>query len=64
MTLGLRTITEMVVKNPQVISQFNINYLAGYSKYRNKNVSNSAKNLINRYREFNPQLLERKYRGR
>ncbi len=31
---------------------------------RNKNVAASAKSIINFYREVNPKLLEKKYRGR
>ena len=54
MTMGLRTIHEMVCKNPGVLNNFNVNYLASYSKYKNKNVANSAKALINTYRDLNP----------
>ena len=62
--MGIRTITEMSKKQVQVLDTFNLNLIAGYSKYRNKNVSNAAKALINFFRDENPKALERKYRGR
>lgn len=64
MTMGLRTITEMIQKHSAVLTTFNLNYLASYSKYKNKNVANSGKALINVYRQQNPRLLEKKYRGK
>ncbi len=37
-----------------MIDEFHVNYLANYAKYKNKNVSNSAKAIINFYREVDP----------
>lgn len=64
MTWGLNTIREMCLKNYHIIDDFNLNYLAGYFNYKNKYVSKSAKSMINLYRQINPKLLEKKYRGR
>jgi protein SDA1 len=64
MTMGIRTITEMSKKFIAVLDSFSLNLVANYSKYRNKNVSNAAKALINFFRSENPKQLERKYRGR
>jgi hypothetical protein len=36
----------------------------GYNEYKNKHVSQAAKSLINLYREENPKLLEKKFRGK
>lgn len=38
-------------------------YLATYYDYRNKNVSRAAKSVINFVREYNPRLLEKRFRG-
>lgn len=39
-------------------------YLCTYYEYRNKNVSRAAKSVINFVREYNPDLLGKKYRGK
>lgn len=64
MTVGLNTIREITQKNPQLIDEFHVNYLAGFYNYKNRNVSKAAKALINSFRELNPQLLEKKFRGK
>jgi hypothetical protein len=38
-------------------------YLGTYYEYKNKNVSRAAKSVINFVREYNPMLLEKKFRG-
>lgn len=37
--MGLRTIYEIVQKHKTVLDKFNVNYLAHYIKYKNRNVS-------------------------
>ena len=64
MTMGLNTIREMCKKNQHLLDDYNLNYLADYTTYKNKNVSKAAKSLINLFRDINPKLLEKKYRGR
>jgi protein SDA1 len=64
MTMGLNTIREMCIKHPLIVDAFHLNYLAGFYGFRNKNVSRAAKSLINLYRDLNPKLLEKKFRGR
>lgn len=64
LTIGLNTIREICQKNPAIIDEFHLNYLAGYYSYKNRNVSKAAKALINAFRELNPELLERRYRGK
>ena len=39
-------------------------YLATYYDYKNKNVSRAAKSVINFIKEYNPQLLPKKFRTR
>lgn len=62
--MGLNTIREMCSKNWYILDKFTLNYLCDYWGHKNRNVSKGAKALINLYREKNPMLLERKYRGR
>lgn len=38
-------------------------YLCTYYEYRNKNVSRAAKSVINFVRDYNPELLSKKFRG-
>ena len=38
-------------------------YLCTYYEYRNKNVSRAAKSVINFVRQYEPMLIEKKYRG-
>lgn len=64
MTWGLNTVREMCVKNYHIMDSFSLNYLAGYYNFKNKYVSKSAKSIINLYRQINPKLLEKKFRGR
>ncbi|EGR27637.1 sda1 domain protein 1, partial [Ichthyophthirius multifiliis] len=64
MTWGLNTIREMCLKNYHIIDDFSLNYLAGYYNYKNKYVSKSAKSIINLFRQINPKLLDKKFRGR
>lgn len=64
MTMGLNTIREMCNKNIFILDQFTVNYLADYYGYKNRNVSKAAKSIINLYRDKNPRILSKKYRGR
>lgn len=41
-----------------------VQYISTYYEYKNRNVSTAAKGFINAVRDINPELLERKYRGR
>ena len=63
MTIGLNTLREVFKKMPSIITEEMMLYLATYYEYKNKNVSRAAKSLINFVKEYNPMLLEKKYRG-
>lgn len=39
-------------------------YLCTYYEYKNKNVSRAAKSVINFVREYNRDLLSKKFRGK
>lgn len=61
--MGLNGLREILIKNWGIIDEFQVNYLAEYTTYKNKNVSSSAKSIVNFFRDVNPMLLEKKHRG-
>lgn len=62
--MGINVVREMCIKNNLIMDDFQLNYLAEYIEYKNRNVSSAAKSIINLFREINPTLLQKKYRGR
>jgi SDA1. len=63
-TMGLRTIREMSEKAPTFMDEFSLNYCAEFKNYKEKNVAAAARSLINYFRDVNPDLLSKKFRGR
>lgn len=63
MTIGLNTLREIFKKIPSIINEEMMLYLCTYYEYKNKNVSRAAKSVINFVKEYNPRLLEKRYRG-
>ncbi len=47
-----------------LLDQFHVGYLTNFYKYKNRNVAKAAKSLINLYRDINPKMLEKRYRGK
>lgn len=64
MTIGLNTIREASIKIPTLLNEELMMYLCTFYDYKNRNVAKSAKALINHVRATNPELLEKKYRGK
>ncbi|CAF4797093.1 unnamed protein product, partial [Rotaria socialis] len=64
MAVGLNTIREICSKSYLAMDQDLLIDLSKYKSYRDKSVSASARSLIQLFREKNPQLLERKDRGK
>jgi protein SDA1 len=64
MTLGLNTLREIFKKLPSIITEEMMLYLCTYYEYRNKNVSRAAKSVINFVRDYNPELLGKKFKGK
>jgi len=62
--MGINALREMCVRAPLMLDEFHLNFVADFKKYRNKNVSASAKSLINLYRDLHPKLLNKHHRGR
>ncbi|KFD72692.1 hypothetical protein M514_01819 [Trichuris suis] len=63
-TVGLNAIREIVCRCPLAISMELMQDLAGYKKYKNKNVAMGARSLIHLFRRINPKALTKKDRGR
>lgn len=64
MTMGINVIRELAMKNSEILDEDMVHYISSYYEYKNRNVSTAAKGFINVVRDLNPELLERKYRGR
>lgn len=63
-TVGLNSIRELCNRNPLVMDADLLQDLVQYQKYKNKNVSIAAKSLVYLFRIKNPDLLNRKDRGK
>ncbi|CDW51799.1 SDA1 and PDZ and NUC130 3NT domain containing pro tein [Trichuris trichiura] len=63
-TVGLNAVREIVCRCPLAISFELMQDLAGYKKYKNKNVAMGARSLIHLFRRINPKALAKKDRGR
>lgn len=63
-TIGIKTVREICVRVPMVMSEDLLSDLAMYKSYRDKEVSSAARGLISLYREVAPNMLQRKFRGR
>jgi len=64
MTIGLNTIQQMCERAPLMMDEFYLNHLGDYKTYKEKNVATAARALINYYRDINPELLDKRHRGR
>ncbi|CAK60340.1 unnamed protein product (macronuclear) [Paramecium tetraurelia] len=63
LTMGLRGIYEILQKHPKILDKENITYLIHYIKYKNRNVSQAARSILNHFKDTNPQLLDKRLRG-
>jgi protein SDA1 len=61
---SLNTIREICAKSYLAMDEDLLHDLSKYKSYRDKSVSASARSLIQLFREKNPQILERKDRGK
>jgi len=64
MTVGLKTARELCLRSPLLMEGDLLKDLTGYKKFKNKQVSASARGLIGLFRELNPELLAKKDRGK
>ena len=64
MVVGLKTVREMCVRQPLIMSKDLLQDLAQYKKYKEKGVSMAARSLIGLFRILSPQMLHKKDRGK
>eukprot|EP00884_Botryococcus_braunii_P012226 jgi/Botrbrau1/21003/Bobra.0144s0020.2 len=64
MTIGIKTVRELCIRSPLVMTPELLQDLAMYKKYREKEVATAARGLISLFRELAPAMLEKKDRGR
>lgn len=64
MTVGLKTVRELVLRCPLVMSGELLSDLAQYKKFREKEVASAARALIGAFRDIDPEMLAKKDRGR
>jgi protein SDA1 len=63
-TVGINTTREICTRCPLVMTEDLLQDLVMYQKYKDKNVSMSARSLVQAFRLINPNLLAKKDRGR
>ena len=63
-SMGLNCITQMCARKPLLIEEEDLKFLCELSKYKEKNVNRAVKCLINLYRDLDPTMLHKNYRGR
>ncbi|XP_050804337.1 protein SDA1 homolog [Gopherus flavomarginatus] len=64
MTVGMNAIKEITARCPLAMTEDLLQDLALYKSHKNKNVMMSAKTLIHLFRSLNPQMLQKKFRGK
>uniref|UniRef100_A0A6I8N816 Protein SDA1 n=1 Tax=Ornithorhynchus anatinus TaxID=9258 RepID=A0A6I8N816_ORNAN len=64
MTVGINAIKEITARCPLAMTEDLLQDLALYKTHRDKNVMMSARTLIQLFRTLNPQMLQKKFRGK
>ncbi|KAM6440964.1 protein SDA1 homolog [Liasis olivaceus] len=64
MTVGINAIKEISARCPLAMTEDLLQDLAQYRSHNNKNVVMSAKALIQLFQSLNPQMLQKKFRGK
>ncbi|KAH0615773.1 hypothetical protein JD844_026245 [Phrynosoma platyrhinos] len=64
MTVGINAIKEISARCPLAMTEDLLQDLAQYRSHKNKNVMMSARTLIQLFRSLNPQMLQKKFRGK
>ena len=62
--MGVNCITQLCARMPLLIDKDDLNYVCSLRKYKNKDVYRAVKGLINLYRDLNPGMLKKEFRGR
>ncbi|XP_068797317.1 protein SDA1 homolog isoform X2 [Struthio camelus] len=64
MTVGINAIKEITARCPLAMTEDLLQDLAQYKTHKNKNVMMSARTLIHLFRSLNPEMLQKKFRGK
>ncbi|XP_061118885.1 protein SDA1 homolog [Conger conger] len=64
MTVGINAIREVTARCPLAMTEDLLQDLALYKTHKDKNVMMSSRGLIQLFRNLNPGMLQKKYRGR
>ncbi|KAJ1204882.1 hypothetical protein NDU88_000319, partial [Pleurodeles waltl] len=64
MTVGINAIKEITARCPLAMTEDLLQDLAQYKTHKDKNVMMSARTLIHLFRSLNPQMLQKKFRGK
>ncbi|XP_037752640.1 protein SDA1 homolog isoform X2 [Chelonia mydas] len=64
MTVGMNAIKEITARCPLAMTEDLLQDLALYKSHKDKNVMMSARTLIHLFRSLNPQMLQKKFRGK
>ncbi|MEE6460412.1 hypothetical protein FKM82_000958 [Ascaphus truei] len=64
MTVGINAIKELTARCPLAMTEDLLQDLVQYKTHKDKNVSMSARSLIQLFRSLNPHMLQKKFRGK
>ncbi|XP_074011402.1 protein SDA1 homolog isoform X3 [Numenius arquata] len=64
MTVGINAIKEITARCPLAMTEDLLQDLVQYKTHKNKNVMMSARTLIHLFRSLNPEMLQKKLRGK
>ncbi|XP_064164992.1 protein SDA1 homolog [Anguilla rostrata] len=64
MTVGINAIREVAARCPLAMTEDLLQDLAQYKTHKDKNVMMSSRGLIQLFRNLNPSMLQKKYRGK
>ncbi|XP_054248273.1 protein SDA1 homolog isoform X2 [Indicator indicator] len=64
MTVGINAIKEITARCPLAMTEDLLRDLVQYKTHKNKNVMMSARTLIHLFRSLNPEMLQKKFRGK
>ena len=64
MTVGIKTVREICIRAPLIMTPELLQDLVEYKKFRDKEVSTAARGLLGLFRELAPGMLRKKDRGR
>ncbi|KAM3936843.1 protein SDA1 homolog isoform 2-T2 [Leptodactylus fuscus] len=64
MTVGINAIKELTARCPLAMKEELLQDLSQYKTHKDKNVSMSARALIQLFRSLNPHMLQKKFRGK